>query len=398
MEFWTGIVAGQYDLTGGVIRHAAGSELGGQIVAHLLPAGSALGNLVPGLNFIPGLLANFQISNLSGKIDSLSQMASTNLHALNQLSASVQTVSESTQHILTLATGTALLSGLSLGVSCVGFVAMNKKLKSIDGRLQKIEKDIKEIKDFLELSERAELRSSLSDLLKIPEMKNEGHRNNILNDRRQTLMKINEKYKERLSNSDKVETAVANEEYFCLTGLSYVRCTAEMGMFEIARKEMEELYEFWHVEARRIANDLLIVNCPERFLLRNYAEDIPISAIASWMDFSQDEKKGFLWIDELRQKPDDPWYRKFCKQAFLPTLEKSLIIPTLHKLINRDKIFQGYVAQHELMETYQTEPSQIERRLIEMGEENAIDGHFIFQPPAPQKSAPETKGPKKGWF
>lgn len=287
---WAGLLTGQYDLTGGVIRHAAGSLKGGQIAAHLIPAASSFTNLIPGLDFIPGIIANFQLDGISEKIGTLQQMTQLNGYRLMQLSGQIKTLTDATQQVLNLATGAAILSGLSLAVTSIGFVVVNKKLNSIDGKLKTIQENVTAIRYFLELSERAELKSALNDLLKIGEMTNSTHRDRIINDRRQTLMKLNEKYKELLSCANSIETATANEEYYCLTGLAYARCSAELGMFDIARSEIEDIYKFWLKEARRIAKELLLSDSPERFLLSDFADDVPISALAAWHDFAYGEK------------------------------------------------------------------------------------------------------------
>jgi hypothetical protein len=60
-ETLIGLATGQYTLHGGVIRWAVGTERAGQIVRHLIiPAGTNLSNVVPGLGFIPGIIANIQ--------------------------------------------------------------------------------------------------------------------------------------------------------------------------------------------------------------------------------------------------------------------------------------------------------------------------------------------------
>ena len=95
-KYLAGLVTGQYSLTGGVIRYAAGTARGGQIVAHLLPAAS---NMIPGLNFLPGVIANFQLHHLSGavnvlgtQITSLSMLNSFNSYQLMKLSSQVNSL------------------------------------------------------------------------------------------------------------------------------------------------------------------------------------------------------------------------------------------------------------------------------------------------------------------
>ena len=394
-KYLAGLVTGQYSLTGSVIRVAAGTARGGQIIAHLLPATS---NFIPGLNWIPGLVANFQLQNLSGKvsvlgtkIDSLATITRLNSYRLAQLSGQVTSLSEVTHNVLQLAAGTALLSGLSLAVSSVGFLVVNKKLNAIDGRLKEIQKDVKAIKDFLELRERAELRAALSDLLKVGDMKDASIRNNILIDRRKTLMDLNEKYKELFEHSQTLGTIAANEEYFALTALAYTRCTAELGMYDTAQKEMQALSTFWDTHARRIVDEHLLGQYPERFLASDFAEDVPVSALVSWLDFAKGEKKGYEWIDELRQNMNEPWYtkswQKLTKGGGLNRSigigiekEKDVIIPTLQKVVSRHNIFEGYVAQYEMLANYEMTPSALEQHIAELPPESAVEGHYILKP------------------
>jgi len=393
-RYLAGLVTGQYTLTGGVIRYAAGTENGGQIVAHLLPAAS---DIIPGLNFIPGLIANFQLHCLSGevsilgtKIDSLAALTQFNAYRLAQLSGKLTSLSEATHNILRIAAGTALLSGLSLAISSVGFIAVNKKLNMIDNNLKEIQKDVKAIRDFLELSERAELRAALNDLLKVGDMTDTAIRNKILSDRRQTLMKLNEKYKELFAQSQTLGTIAANEEYFTLTALAYTRCTAELGMYDIARKELESLMSFWHTNASRIANEHLLGKYPQRFLASDFAEDVPISALVNWLDFARGDKKGYEWIDELRKNMSDPWYKNSWQKLIRGgglnrsvgiglDKEKNVIIPTLQKFVARHNIFEGYISQYEMLATHKMRPSELEQQIARLPADAAVDGHYILQ-------------------
>ncbi|GAK59986.1 hypothetical protein U27_06973 [Candidatus Vecturithrix granuli] len=394
-KYLAGLVTGQYALTGGVIRYATGTARGGQIVAHLLPAVS---NMIPGLDFLPGVIANFQLHHLSGavnvlgtQINSLSILNSFNSYQLMKLSSQVTSLSQATRNVLHFAAGTALLSGLSLAVSSIGFLVINKKLNTIDNNLKEIQKDVKAIREFLELSERAELRAALKDLLKVGEMHDINIRNKILSDRRQTLMKLNEKYKELFAHANTLETVAANEEYFALTALAYTRCTAELGMHDIARQEIEELATVWQEQAHRITNDLLLGQYPERFLASDFAEDVPISALVSWLDFANAEKKGYEWIDEFRKKIDEPWYKSrwqtFTTGGGLNRAigvglekEKNIIIPTLQKFVARNNIFEGYISQYEMLATYKITPSELEQKIAQLPADCLVEGHYILQP------------------
>jgi len=406
-KYLTGLVTGEYSLAGGVIRHAIGSSQGGQIVAHLLPASTSLLSIIPGLSFIPGLAANYQLSNLSTEVGGITQgisaitdMVQINSNQLSVLSGQLGSVVEASQHVTQMVVGTALLSGLGVGVSCLGFIAMNKKLGAIDETLQSIRGDIQGIKEFLELGERAELRAALNDLLKVDQMNNMSHRDKILNDRRQTLMKLNEKYKELLSQSNSIEAFVANEEYYSITGLAYCRCTAELGMFEVATHEIRELNYFWVEQSRQFAKLHLLGAHPERFLASDFAKIAPVSFLASWMDFAYDDKKGYTWVDALRFKSNNPWYgdKPWYKKDLLESMsgivnldkpvrskgrglhnEEKVVIPSLQKLLARNNVFEGYVSQYELLEQEKLSPSEFNRKIIELPMKSAINGYHILE-------------------
>ncbi|GAK49062.1 hypothetical protein U14_00280 [Candidatus Moduliflexus flocculans] len=403
----TGLLAGTLKITGGVIRYASGTSKAGQIFMHLLPGGNLLFNMIPGLDFLPGLAANFQLHKISGKLDTLQKITELNTYQLLRLSGQVNNLTQMTQNVLHLATGTAVLSGLGLAVSSIGFLAVNKKLNAINERLQEIQKDVRAIRQFLEMSEKAELMAALSDLMKITESTPEKHRELLLANANHSLHKISKKYQELLANSTSINEAIAYEEYFALTALAKARCSAELGMLNIARQEMDEMASFWKHHARRIAKDMLIGQYPQRFLASDFAGSVPISAFVSWLDFANDKEKGYDWIDELRLKMNERWYEnsnldsaasKFGKAIIGIPLwetsddglnkgigvgikqEKEVVIPTLQKLIARNNVFEGYRGQYEVFEARQIRPSEFQQQLMQLPEKLAIEGCFVLQP------------------
>lgn len=382
-ETWIGLATGQYQLYGGVIRWAAGTAKAGQIVRHLVPVGTNLSSVLPGVGFIPGIIANIQLNEIKG-------ITQFNTYQLMQIAGQVSSLSQVTQNLLQLATGTAILSGLGLAVSGISFVAINKKLNAIDSKLKEIQKDVKAIKYFLESTERAKLFAAINNLLKIESKFESEHRNFILLQSRNTLGEINMRYKELLLESKTLEIAMANEEYFALTALAHTRCTAELGMFDVAAQEAEELNLFWQTQAQRIAKQLLIGDYPERLLATDFAELISITEIIQWLDFVHGEQKGYGWIDELRIKFNETWYSKGwvadiglgCKRGVGGGIEKEqkMIIPALRKLIARGGVIEGYVSQYKMQEEQKIRPSEFELKLRELPESSSIEGCFILEP------------------
>jgi hypothetical protein len=424
-EVIMGLITGKYKDYGGVIRWAAGTEDAGQIVRHLVPSSfNPLSSAVPGLNLISGIFANVQLEQVKAATRQIQEIAQFNTYQLFQLSGQVNSLSQMTQQLLQMATGTAILSGFNLAVSCVGFAVIYNRLNAIDNRLQEIQKDVKEIKSFLETSERAELFSAIKQLLKASDNIPVEHRNAILHDSRKTLAKINMRYQELLSHSNTVEIAMANEEYFSLTALAYARCMAELGLLDLAYEEILEMNIFWQAQARRIAKEVLIGKYPERFLASDFVDDVPTKELIKWLDFASEEEKGLIWIDDLRRKIKEPWYGKSWFPGSEETKskteqnfdlfgsvgnmfggmteqikenlesgkglnqnigiglekEKTLVIPALRKLMARSEVFEGYVSQYELLKNYQMKPSEFEKGVAALPESSAVDGYFILEP------------------
>ncbi len=343
-----GLMNGTYQLYGGVIRWAAGTPNAGQIVRHLIPVDPSI---TPGI--MPGILTN-------------------------------------TQQILQLATGTALLSGLGLLVSSVGFLAINNKLIAIDGKLNEIQKTVEEIKNFLESDERARLFAALKDLLKINLSTDSKNHHTILHNSRDKLVVINTRYGELLSKASTLETAIATEEYFTLTAIAQVQCTAELGMLDIAYKEMEEINTLWQFQARRIAKEVLLGEHPYRFLASDFVNDVSVLELAEWLDFAYEERKGISWIDELRGRINELWYSK---GWFVPSglgsargqgigleKEQQILIPALKRLIHRCSVFDGYVSQYEFLNKQEMKPSEFQHRLASLPESSLVDGYLILEP------------------
>ncbi len=388
-----GLLTGQYKLYGGVIRWAAGTQNAGQIVAHLVPASSQLLNFVPGLNFIPGIVANMQLADVKDIVQN-------NAHQLLAVSRQMGELSQTTQKVLQVANTNAVFSGLGLAVSCIGFMAMIQKLNAIENNLKTIQKDVQAIQQFLETSERARLFSAISSLLKLDKTPNE-HRHTILHNARQTLADINVRYRDLLPSATTIEVAMAYEEYFVLTALSHIRCTAELGMLDMAHHEAQETQEIWQQQSRRITKDILLAEYPERFLASDFVDDVSITELVEWLDFAHAQTQGYGWIDQLRRKLDEPWYNR----SWLPIMhsgsglnrnigvgmekEQSMFIPSIRKLIARNQVLEGYVAQYEFLATENLVPSAYEQAIAALPKSSAIDDHFILEPAkevAPTKS------------
>lgn len=105
--------SGEYQLYGGVVRHASGTSKGGQIVGHLLFPGDAL-QTQESLQKLQSILTS-GLGSLQGGMDQLQQ----SMGALQGLQ-----------------TANLVMSGLNLAVTTAGFVIVCKKLNKISEQIE----------------------------------------------------------------------------------------------------------------------------------------------------------------------------------------------------------------------------------------------------------------------
>lgn len=105
--------SGEYELFGGVVRHAKGTEKGGQIVGHLLFPGDSQ-------------QAQAQLQQLE---DVLS-------NGLGSLQTGMEHLQQSMNVLQSLQTANLVMTGLNLAVTTAGFVIVCQKLNKISAQIQ----------------------------------------------------------------------------------------------------------------------------------------------------------------------------------------------------------------------------------------------------------------------
>ena len=131
-----GVLTGAYQVYGGGVRNNRS-----QIAAHLINGVNPLDSASP-VNAVVDAINTYQLHRICRDVADVKQ-------AVDVLGENVNTLMTATNHLVGLATGTMILSGLTLAVSTAGFAFLNRKLNKIDEKLQELLKDVKEIKDFL---------------------------------------------------------------------------------------------------------------------------------------------------------------------------------------------------------------------------------------------------------
>lgn len=339
-----GVATGAYKVFGGVIRDNAG-----RIVAHLINTGA------PVLGGNP----------LAPIVDAL------NTVQLYKIGRSISSLESATAELLSLAQGTALLSGLTLAVSIGGFAFLSSRLGRMDQRLGELARDVKAIQALLNSQERAALNNALQTLSSLKAGHDEKIRIPLLVASRQAIGTIYQRYREQLQLVTTVEEAMAIEEYFSVTALSHALCTAELGMQDTAATELDAAYRLWSAETRRVGRTTVLAQ-PERFLGASWP-DVKTSELVEWLDFAHETEEGIGWIDKLREQSTS-----FRLPRFGGSAADKLGVELIRKFCARDRIFQGYTSQYHYFATHNLLPTEHQRLVAGLGREMEVADCLVF--------------------
>jgi hypothetical protein len=157
-------------------------------------------------------------------------------------------------------------------------------------------------------------------------------------------------------------------------------------MLRVAKRELEEMATFWRGAMRRVTNELLLRDHPERFLFSDFVREVPAAVLVEWLDFAYGEEKGYRWLDELGSRVE-PWYPQSWitpPGIHLETSEvdkdKTLTIPALQKLVARSKVFDGHLTQYEFLAMHNIKPLEFEQEIAALAQGEAVDGYLILNP------------------
>ena len=368
------VLAGAYQVCGGVIRNSSG-----QIMAHLVNSGNSLGALQT-LSAASGIALNgfnsFQIHQTNKSLANLENDVQNINSKVDALGSGIDILQNLTEHIVLLSTGTMALSGLTLAVSTAGFAFLNKKLNKIDQRLQELQKDVKEIKDFLKMQQRAELLTALQAISNLSHYQNEDSRRQLLISTSKDISVLNHFYRLQFKNAGNAGILDASEEYFTITAIAQALCQAELDLFEPAGTNLQESYAFWLDICQKVSKEKFLGSNPERFLDYKLASAFRTDELVDWMDFAYGEAKGFKWIDDLRPKYGKDSFYMFSKYQISPS--EQLEIDIMRKLVARNRIYQGYCSQFQYFKEIKIRPSTFQATVDSLNSAQMIKDTYIF--------------------
>jgi hypothetical protein len=339
-----GVLSGSYKIFGGVVRNDAG-----QIVAHLVNAAN------------PANVLSTFLSPVNTAFSGL------NTYQLYRVGADIN-------RLLGLVQVSMVMSGLTLAVSSAGFLFLSNKINKIDKKLEEIAVDIKSIRRFLELQERARLISALKVIRELNQIEDASTKTQMLINSRQTLGEIHEKYKALLIQDTCVKELMPVEEYFTITAIGHSLCSAELGMYEQATNDLLESQLTWRAATKSFVREKVIGKDPQRFLTKKYVSHIKSEEIASWMDFAEDTDIGFDRLDQLRDmspKIDINIFNSIEK-------EEAIAINVARKLVQRDRVLQGYVDQYGYFSSLKKKPSEIQQYFDTLSQDDKLNEFYVF--------------------
>lgn len=339
-----GVLGGSYKIFGGVVRNDAG-----QIVAHLVNAGN------------PADILSTFLSPLNTAFSGL------NTYQLYRVGADIH-------RLLGLVQASMVISGLTLAVSSAGFLFLSNKIGKIDKKLEEIAVDVKSIKRFLELTERARLISALKVIRELKQIEDASTKTQMLINSRQTLGEIHEKYKALLIEDRCVTELMPVEEYFTITALGHSMCSAELGMYEQATNDLLESQTIWRTATRSFVGEKVIGRNPQRFLAKRYAGRIKSEEIVGWMDFVEESDMGFDRLDQLREMS-----HKIDINIFNSIdMKEAIAIDVARKLVQRDGVLQGYVDQYRFCASLKRRPSEMQQYFDTLSSDDKINECYVF--------------------
>ncbi len=339
-----GLATQTLSLHGGVVRDGAG-----RIVAHLaMPATSAALNAVPGLGLMGDLATAYQLQNISRDV----------------------------QSVLNLSLVNTALSGLTLATSIVGFVYLAAKMKQVNGKLDALAKQSKEIKDFLQAGNDAKLRAAIDDFRHSTQAPDSDTRRHLLLKAKGSFTELAHHSTAQLHSLTDVAAIEATEDFFILACMGAVLCTSDLGMYIAARDDLARYRQEWSTVARLHCRRLLQLDDPGRLLDARYVESLPAQTIVEILDFAKSTNKGITWIDDLRKSTGTT--------TMLSSALRQLDKPTIDfakKLHARSDVLDSYAAHYAFLADKKVSATHFAATLEDA--RARVDAPMLWVTPAP---------------
>ena len=374
-----GVLAGVNKVYGGVIRNEQG-----QILAHLANSAtpsSILSAFTSPLNTILSGVNTYQLHRVGTDVSLIGAEVGRIGTEVGHISTEVGYIGTNVTQLLQLAQASMLLSGLTLAVSSAGFLFLSNKISKIDQRLQQVASDVKYIKSFLELQERARLIAALKVIRELNKVEDSSAKLQMLISSRQTIGEIHEKYKSLLTDSSNEYSFMAAEEYFTITAIGHSLCSAELDMYDQAVNDLHDAQNTWQNASRAFVKNHVINNNAQRFLTKDYVKYISSAEVIEWVDFAEASTDGIVILDRLRGLPQKMNFGLSMRNGISFSGindEERLNLEVSRKIIARNKVLQGYIDQLKYLSQIKQKPSVVQNFIDSIPDNNSIEGCHLF--------------------
>ncbi|WP_298128236.1 hypothetical protein [Brevundimonas sp.] len=359
-EFLWGLATGAYKVHGGVIR-----DVGGRIVAHLTAASSLTG-LVPGLGVISDVIQQAQIGALGKDV--------------RQVQAAIETV-------LNVSAAGAALSGLGVVTSVAGFAYLSSRFDQVDKKLAVIERNVKDIKDWLTGLQKSKLHSAIDGLRHADTTTDEQVRRGLLIQSKRDFATLTHHYREQWARSLGVLEMSSIDDLYTLAMLGHAAACSNLGLGAEAATDLRGNYDHWVAQARVHTRSMLFADRPERLLAAEYVELLPARDLVTLLDFGHDRHDGIDWIDRLRAGPT----KKGSMPDWVPTLPApsrplgggkntpSELVDAAKTLNARASVLDAAAAHYAFLSTSAISATQFERLLEDARREDGADALCVWR-------------------
>lgn len=238
-----------------------------------------LTSLIPGVNTLSSLAANGQLYSLA--------------HNVAEIQSSVA-------NVLNIAATGAVLSGLGLVTSIVGFAFLSRRIGALDKRLSVLVDDVKGITQTLMYQELANLRGAVKLMQHAELADNPDVQRGKLLQANEAFTKLLYFYGQQWAGEKDLKQLPFLEDCYMLAFTGASITNSELGMHGVASNEFIEHYQSWKTTAQENVKDHLLNENSKRLLKDVTANVLSIRQLVKLMDFAYDSEKGIDWIDELR--------------------------------------------------------------------------------------------------
>ncbi|MFS8855432.1 MULTISPECIES: hypothetical protein [unclassified Synechococcus] len=274
-----GLQNGTYERVGGVVREVASK----QVVAWLRETGgltlpNSIGNWIPGVDIINGILANIQLRQINLRLIDISNKLNT---------------------VLGLTQFNTALGLANLGLSAIGFAVVISKLDQIDSRIQHLQQSISELKDTIDRSLLAKAKSAINVAEIALKMSSQTNRKRLVTEVIQPLLEAEHYYQAAWDSNWNENNGILAREYILILSLVYVteiKCYLELEEHEMALKRLAEAEEILKPRIRDYIKLLLTKN-PSGYLHRT-CQGVSLSSVVEILKYATGESDTNKLFDE----------------------------------------------------------------------------------------------------